>query len=64
MKKLADHQLQDLDELGFPMSDVVADAITPEVYPEEVPGVGTPEVPIDTPPPPIPGPELKLDSDV
>eukprot|EP00971_Amphidinium_carterae_P044717 879661-Amphidinium_carterae.1 len=46
------------------MSDVVADTLTPEVYPEEVPETGTPEVPTDTPIPPTPGPELKLDSDV
>eukprot|EP00971_Amphidinium_carterae_P252801 5019086-Amphidinium_carterae.3 len=57
-----DHHLQDLDELGFPMSDVVANTVTPEVYPDKVPDDGTPEVPVDTPP--ALGPELKLNSDV
>eukprot|EP00971_Amphidinium_carterae_P263535 5228263-Amphidinium_carterae.1 len=62
MKKLADHHLQDLDELGFPMSDFVADTVTPEVYPDKAPDAGTPEVPIDTPLPPVPAPELKLNT--
>eukprot|EP00971_Amphidinium_carterae_P071420 1412729-Amphidinium_carterae.1 len=64
MKKLADHHLQDLDELGFPMSDGLIHAINPEGYPDEVLDDSTHDVPIVPPLEPVPVPELKLDSDV
>eukprot|EP00971_Amphidinium_carterae_P344213 6484461-Amphidinium_carterae.1 len=61
MKKLADHHLQDLEELGFPMSDGLINAINPEVYPEDVLDESTQDVPIVPPLEPVPVPELKLD---
>eukprot|EP00971_Amphidinium_carterae_P251361 4989806-Amphidinium_carterae.1 len=36
MKRLSDHQLQDLDELGFPVSKITINEATPELLPDEV----------------------------
>eukprot|EP00971_Amphidinium_carterae_P321695 6394437-Amphidinium_carterae.1 len=36
MKRLSDHQLQDLDELGFPVTKITINEATPEMMPDDV----------------------------
>eukprot|EP00971_Amphidinium_carterae_P051536 1014596-Amphidinium_carterae.1 len=60
MKRLSDHQLQDLEELGFPLGTLATTNAIPELMPDEViidvdadPPPGSPE--------PLPVPDLAAD---
>eukprot|EP00971_Amphidinium_carterae_P054534 1074428-Amphidinium_carterae.1 len=60
MKRLSDHQLQDLEELGFPLGTLVTTNAIPELLPDEVIidiDDGTPP----GPPEPLPVPDLAAD---
>eukprot|EP00971_Amphidinium_carterae_P219059 4348448-Amphidinium_carterae.1 len=62
MKRLSDHQLQDLEELGFPLGTVATSNAIPELMPDEV----IIDIPDDEDPPavplePVPTPDLRAD---
>eukprot|EP00971_Amphidinium_carterae_P268503 5326664-Amphidinium_carterae.1 len=62
IKRLSDHQLQDLDELGFPVNKITINEATPELLPDEV-GIDIPDDDEVAPglQEPIPTPELSPD---
>eukprot|EP00971_Amphidinium_carterae_P317924 6320045-Amphidinium_carterae.2 len=62
MKRLSDHQLQDLEELGFPLGTLVTNNVIPELMPDEV----IIDIPDDDAPPrpPEPIPVSNLAADV
>eukprot|EP00971_Amphidinium_carterae_P315780 6276949-Amphidinium_carterae.1 len=63
MKRLSDHQLQDLEELGFPLGTLVSTNAIPELMPAEV-IIDIPDEDDSPPGPPEPLPVSDLAPDV